>query len=178
MPNLSFITPSKPKPNLNRIPKKIISGIKTQLTKEICHQITFSYGDELTLDFGEMSAYNHPKLAHLCKGSWQLGTRATQWNLRQNNVVLISSAQLIDSKDQIREEMLQKLQNKKLDDFVIDASMRLTLVFEDNYQFILEPDLEDDSGLAHWELWMPTEEVLTVGPGYLWECKSIHTCYQ
>jgi hypothetical protein len=42
------------------------------------------------------------------------------------------------------------------------------LSFEDDYQLILEPNLEDDSGLAHWELFMPTEQILTVGPGYFW----------
>jgi len=68
-----------------------------------------------------------------------------------------------------------KLEHKKLIDLKIDAeTLRLTLSFEDHYQLILEPDLEDDSGLAHWELFMPTEQVLTVGPDYFWSCKSIY----
>ena len=53
--------------NLNQIIQPIIG--------ETCHQIAFSYGDELLLNFGEMTAYSHPKLSHLRKGSWQLSTR-------------------------------------------------------------------------------------------------------
>ena len=57
---------------------------------------------------------------------------------------------------------------------VIDANnISLTLLFEGDYKLILEPDLQDDSGLAYWELFMPTEQVLSVGPGLFWECKSI-----
>ena len=74
-----------------------------------------------------MSAYTHPKLAHLSKGSWQFGTRATPWFFKQGD-----------------------------------------------RQLILQPDFQDDSGLPYWELFMPTEQVLTVGPEFFWECKSIH----
>ena len=73
---------------------------------------------------------------------------------------------------------LQCLENKKLTNFVIDSNnFKLTLSFEDHYELILEPDLEDDSGLAYWELMMPNEQILTVGPGMFWECKSIHERY-
>jgi hypothetical protein len=71
------------------------------------------------------------------------------------------------------------LENKKLTNFVIDSNnFKLTLSFEDHYELILEPDLEDDSGLAYWELMMPNEQILTVGPGMFWECKSIHERYE
>jgi hypothetical protein len=136
--------------------KQIMEGI----IGEICHQIDFSYGDELQLDFGEMTAYSHPKLAHLYKGSWQLGTRATEWTLKQNNKVLHKA---------------HLLQEKKLNSFIVNAnSMGLTLFFENDYQFILKPDLQDDSGLSYWELMMPNEQILIVGPGLSWQCKSIH----
>ena len=73
---------------------------------------------------------------------------------------------------------MQQLENKELINLVIDAqNISLTLLFEGNYQLILEPDLQDNSGLAYWELFMPTEQVLTVGPGLFWECKSIHERY-
>jgi hypothetical protein len=73
---------------------------------------------------------------------------------------------------------LRLLENKKLTDFVIDSdNFKLTLSFEDNYQLVLKPDLEDDSGLAYWELMMPNEQILIVGPGLFWECKSIHEPY-
>jgi hypothetical protein len=71
--------------------------------------------------------------------------------------------------------ILQDLENKKLTNFVIDPhNFQLTLSFEEGYELVLKPDLEDDSGIAYWELIMPNEQILIVGPGMFWECKSIH----
>lgn len=160
------------KPNI----EQIISVITKPIIGEICHQVIFSYGDELRLDFGEMSAYTHPKLAHLCKGSWQFGTRATPWVFKQGDRILTSSLPVdIDAEIDAVKKVLQQLENKELIDFAIDAdNISITLVFEGDSQLILQPDLQDDSELAYWELFMPTEQVLTVGPGFFWECKSIH----
>ncbi|MEA5576589.1 hypothetical protein [Anabaena sp. UHCC 0451] len=152
-------------PNLNQITQPIIG--------ETCHQIGFSYGDELILDFGEMTPYNHPKLADLRQGSWQLSTRATPWYLMMNNMFLfIPAPQFTTDHAQV---MLKDLENKQLTNFVIDPNnFQLTLSFADSYELVLKPDLEDDSGLAYWELMMPNEQILIVGPGQFWECKSIH----
>jgi hypothetical protein len=141
---------------------------------ETCHQIGFSYGDELILDFGEMTPYNHPKLADLRQGSWQLSTRATPWYLMQNNMFLFLP--LLPGLTTDHAQMyLQDLENKKLTNFVIDPNnFELTLSFEEGYELVLKPDLEDDSGIAYWELIMPNEQILIVGPGMFWECKSIH----
>lgn len=167
----------------NRKPdiEQIISVITKPVIGEICHQVIFSYGDELRLDFGEMSAYTHPKLAHLRKGSWQFGTRATPWVFKQGDRILTSSLSVnIDAEiDELKidnvKKVLQQLENKELIDFVIYArNISLILFFEGDYKLILEPDLQDDSGLAYWELFMPTEQVLTVGPGFFWECKLVH----
>ncbi len=163
-------------PNL----EQIISVITKPIIGETCHQVRFSYGDELRLDFGKMSAYSHPKLKHLYKGSWQFGTRATPWVFKQGDQVLTSALQVnIDAEiDSVKKLLQQLLENKELINFVVDAqNISLTLLFEGNYQLILQPDLQDNSGLAYWELFMPTEQVLTVGPGLFWECKSIHERY-
>lgn len=162
--------------NLNQIIQPIIG--------ETCHQIGFSYGDELILDFGEMQPYNHPKLKHLNKGSWQLFTRATPWSLTFGNLLsgIHSSILDIHPNNEFVERLLQPLENTKLTNFALGGNhdFTLTLSFEGednyNYKFILEPDLEDDSGLAYWELLMPNEQILIVGPGQFWECKSIHEC--
>jgi hypothetical protein len=89
---------------------------------------------------------------------------------------LISTSELdTDEEIEAGKSIAKQLENKKLLEFVIDGqTINLTLGFEDNYQLILEPDIEDDSGLAHWELFMPTAQILTVGPSYLWSCKSIY----
>jgi hypothetical protein len=156
--------------------EKIIPTITQPIIGEICHQVSFSYGDELELDFGEMTPYDHPKLAHLLKGSWRFGARATPWTVKHGDrVLVVTSESDTDQETENAKVIVKQLEHKKLVDLTVDAeTIRLTLSFEDNYQLILEPDLEDDSGLAHWELFMPTEQILTVGPGYFWSCKSIH----
>ena len=170
--------------NLENYIKEIISVITKPMIGEICHQVTFSYGDELRLDLGEMSAYTHPKLAHLRKGSWQFSTRATPWILTQGEQVLTASLQVnidaerYDIQIDALKEVLRQLENKELINLsFIPNNMGLCLVFEGDYQLILEPDLPDDSGLTYWELLMPTEQLLTVGPGLSWECTSSHERY-
>ena len=155
---------------------KIIPVIVQALVGETCNQVSFSYGDELKLHFGEMTPYEHPKLAHLLKGSWRFGARATPWTVKHNNQVLvITSESDTDEQIAIAKEIVKQLEQKKLIDLTVEAdTIRLTLSFEDGYQLILDPDLDDDSGLAHWELFMPTEQILAIGPGYFWSCKSIH----
>lgn len=163
---------SKVNHNLN----KIIPVITQSLIGETCHQVSFSYGDELKLDFGEMTPHKHPRLAHLLKGSWRFGARATPWTLRhKDQVLVVTSESDTDEQIAIAKEIVKQLEHKKLLDLTVEAeTIQLTLSFEDNYQLILDPDLEDDSGLAHWELFMPTEQILAVGPGYFWSCKSIY----
>lgn len=143
---------------------------------EVCRQVSFSYGDELTLDFGELTPYNHPQLVGLLKGSWQLTTRATPWSLKHHDHWLAIPSTL-DTEEEITKakNLVKQLENKKLLDLTIEEDTTcLILSFEADLQFILEPDLADDSGLAYWELLMPTEQILTVGPGYFWSCKSIN----
>ncbi len=156
--------------------EKIIPSITQPMIGEICHQVSFSYGDELELDFGEMTPCEHPKLAHLLKGSWRFGARATPWTVKHKNQVLVVTSEAdTDEQIAIAKEIVKQLEQKKLIDLTIEANtIRLTLSFEDDYQLILDPDLDDDSGLAHWELFMPTEQILAIGPGYFWSCKSIH----
>jgi hypothetical protein len=92
-----------------------------------------------------------------------------------DRVLVVTSESDTDAETESAKAIVKQLEHKKLVDLTVDAeTIRLTLSFEDDYQLILEPDLEDDSGLAHWELFMPTEQILTVGPGYFWSCKSIH----
>jgi hypothetical protein len=155
---------------------KIIPVIVQALIGETCNQVSFSYGDELKLHFGEMTPYDHPKLAHLLRGSWRFGARATPWTVKHNNQVLVVTSESdTDEQIAIAKEIVKQLENKKLLDLTIEAdTIRLILSFEDDYELILDPDLDDDSGLAHWELFMPTEQILAIGPGYFWSCKSIH----
>jgi len=164
------------KPIIKPSIEKIIPNIIQPMIGEICHQVSFSYGDELELDFGEMTPCEHPKLAHLLKGSWRFGARATPWTVKHNKQVLVVTSEAdTDEQTAIAKDIVKQVEQKKLIDLTVEAdTIRLTLSFEDDYQLILDPDLEDDSGLALWELFMPTEQILAIGPGYFWSCKSIH----
>ncbi len=134
------------------------------------------YGDELGLDFGKMIPYDHPKLAHLLKGSWRFGARATPWTVKHHEQILVVTAEAdTDEQTAIAKEIVKQLEHKKLLNLTVEAdTLQLTMSFKDSYQLILNPELDDDSGLAHWELFMPTEQILAIGPGYFWSCKSIH----
>lgn len=151
---------------------EIISLIVKPLIGEVCSQVRFSYGDELVLDFGELSNYNHPKLSYLQKGSWQLCTRATDWILTKENIGQISSFNAATNFD-IAKEAIKQLKNKKLIEFSINYhSFYCCLTFDDNYHFILQCDYEDEIDLAYFELFMPEHKVLVFGPKLNWEFKS------
>jgi hypothetical protein len=155
---------------------KIVPDLTAQLIGESCQQVRFSYGDELWLDFGEMSPYSHPKLKDLRKGSWRFGVRATPWLLKQAEQIIVNS-EIPESDEEIlnaKKLVRQSLENKKILSLEINPhTLQLQLCFEKNYELILQPDL-DDSDLAYWELFMPTQQILEIGPGYFWSCKSIH----
>jgi len=166
-----------------QLQKKHFPAIFSQLTQDLmgetCTQIHFSYGDELCLDFGELSPYHHPKLRHLLEGEWILCTRATPWKIYENQKLILDSEipQTDEEIEEAKELAKEKLQGKILVNLEIDGEMLTTsLHFDDRYSLVLYPDL-DDEDLQHWVLFMPSEQVLAIGPGYNWSCKSIHDRY-
>lgn len=146
----------------------VISLILKQLKDEVCTQIHYSYGDELILDFGELSNHTHPKLNHLQKGEWQLGFRASEWKFFKDGKFKTSSNILHENKD-----LLHLIVNNKLTDVVIDQeTFKCTLKFENNFRIEIECDLESNDDLAHFELFMPEHKYLSFGPKLDWEYKS------
>ncbi len=143
---------------------------------EICHQVRFSYGDELHLDCGEMSYEDHPKLKNSLKGSWRFGVRATPWLLKNADHLLLDSEQPESDTEILAAKTLTQtsLENKKILKIEVNPeNLELQLFFEEDYKLILQPDL-NDLDLTYWELFMPNEKILEIGPGYFWSCKSIH----
>ncbi len=174
---ISTKIPDTTNPNI-QISQEIVNVINIlteQLIGEICHQVRFSYGDELHLDFGEMSRCDHPKLRNLLKGNWQFGARATPWLLKKSGQLLLKSeepetdAEIKNAKQLTRES----LENKKILKFEVNPeNLELQLLFEEDYELILQPDLED-LDLSYWDLFMPNDKVLEVGAGYFWSsCSS------
>jgi hypothetical protein len=157
----------------------IVAILTRPLIKETCTQVSFSYGDELCLDFGVLTPEDHPKLQGLLKGSWQLGTRATPWLLKKAGQILLDSEKP-ETGDEIKnaKKLTQdSLVNKKILKFEVNSdNLELQILFEDDYELILQPDLED-LDLSYWDLFMPNDKVLEVGAGYFWSCKSVHDRY-
>ncbi len=176
-----MVTSIKTTDQVNNIQEgKNISDIVAVLTKslitETCNQVYFSYGDELSLDFGVMTPEDHPKLQGLFKGVWQFGTRATPWLLKKADQLLLDSeVPETDADIKLAKKLTQEsLENKKILKFETNPdNLELRLCFEENYELILQPDL-NDLDLSYWDLFMPNEKFLEVGPGYFWVCKSVH----
>jgi len=157
----------------------IVNILTKKLIGEKCGQVRFSYGDELCLDFGEMIDSLHPKLRNLQKGSWRFGARATPWQLKQADKLLVDS-ELLESDQEIAEAkqfVRESLENQKILKIEVNPlDLTLQLLFEENYELLLQPNLAD-SDLAYWELFMPTQEILVIGSGYSWSKSSIHDRY-
>jgi hypothetical protein len=66
---------------------QIISGV----IGESCWKVSLSYGDELTLHIGERIPYVQKSMVGKEKGSWILGTRATQWRIDSPSETLVTS---------------------------------------------------------------------------------------
>ncbi len=164
--------------------QNIILAIIQPMVGETCHTVKFSYGDELRLELGEMLSCQSAKLQNVVKGSWRLGARATPWQLKQDHQILVPFPSSDDLQEHDLNPMKQTvncLEGQALIEVeFIPHSLGLILHFTGNYQLSLRPDLSDnyeDSDLAYWELFMPTEQLLSVGPGYFWSCRSIHERY-
>jgi hypothetical protein len=169
-----------------------------QLVGQPFLQFRFSYGDELSLHFGDPLAYASPKLKGLVKGSYIVGTRASSWRLRSTSPPVI----VIGSQDYpVREGQsdrpsapLKAFSVKELEhsDFVhrgarvlfadaipLHHSEReafgygLALVFSDVASLLVVPESAEkpdtaEGGTADWELFTPYERYLRVGPGVRW----------
>ncbi|WP_353258804.1 hypothetical protein [Prochlorothrix hollandica] len=164
-----------------QLQKVLLPGIFQHLTQslvgETCTQVHFSHGDELCLDFGPLSPCEHPQLTHLKRGTWGLCTRATPWKLYGDRQLLLDS----DAPQTDREIAQAKgfsrdtLQGKTLLNLTLDPeTLETSLSFSENHALILYPDLWDEDELQHWVLLMPSAQVLAIGPGYRWACRSVH----
>ncbi|MGA1285180.1 MAG: hypothetical protein ACO34J_14140 [Prochlorothrix sp.] len=161
--------------------KKLLPGIFQHLTQalhgETCTQVHFSYGDELCLDFGPLSPCEHPKLTHRKRGTWELCTRATPWKIYRDRQLLLDSESPNTDREIAQAKAIAQdtLQGQILKTFNLNPeTLETELSFSEHYTLIFYPDLWDEDELQHWVLFMPSEQVLAIGPGYHWACRSIH----
>lgn len=157
----------------------------------------FSYGDELSLHFGEPRPYPSPKLKHLVKGSYILGARASRWFLRAGSPPVVvfcaedsqphkGPALKPMSQDTLEQsEVIQRGARIALASVVPFRHLQsederygslygygLSLVLSDGSSFLIAPESADRlspaDAIADWELFTPEERHLSVGPGVWW----------
>jgi hypothetical protein len=141
-----------------------------------------SYGEELTLHFGESHAMSHPKLCHLNEGSHIVRTRLSGWEwLRQGEPPIgMGPREEISSDDMHKRcDLLNQLLPKGTS--VLSAHPRerseggavqrdLVVIFSDWSRLLVNPDGEqqivesDEEEIADWEI-ITTDGCLLVGPG-------------
>jgi len=151
---------------LNTSDLRIVHTIVDRLLCETCWQAKFSYGDELTLHFGDRVSYAQSSMANLEKGSWILGTRGTNWQLSRASHCIVNS----DATPEIMRENVRQIEGLALTALDINyPSLGLILTFEEQLQLSVLPCLADDEyELPYWELFTPEHYVLKVGSRLTW----------
>ncbi len=150
-----------------------------------------SYGDELTIHFGDLRPARSPRLKHKLYGSYILGVRGSPWILKSGSepVVISSGVVLFDpappdfgeplSKEQLEAGTFVEPESRVLAaiPFVVKpvVGFGLRLRMTDGSTLLVlpttsEPDEPDEEGLpqlADWELVTP-RGLLSAGPHREW----------
>lgn len=148
-----------------------LHAIANRVVGEICWKAALSYGDELTLHFGEQIPYLQPSMAGRKKGAWILGTRGTAWQLDQPvGTTINAEADLLS----ILKREVRQLEGSILQSLDIGYPvLSLSLNFSQGSQLTITPSIRDDEfDLPYWELFTPDCQVLKVGPKTSWSLIS------
>lgn len=145
-----------------------------------------SYGDELTLHFGDLKHGSSSKMRSKLYGSYILGLRGSPWMLKSDSRGFLidagiafghesseppSGAEVI-SKDQLEREPPIEPGSRVVRTFVVPVvqtkSWGLVINFSDGSTLFVRPDEADaEEELADWELISPAG-TLSTGPGLTW----------
>jgi hypothetical protein len=148
----------------------------------------FSYGDELTLHFGDLRPARSPKLKDKPYGAYVLGVRASLWVLKSGAEPIVVASGVVPilppQGRALRNEELEKASFIEPESRVLSATpfavkpagvFGLQLRMSDGSALSVlpappEPDEPEDDGqpeLADWELSSP-QGFLSAGPGLAW----------
>jgi hypothetical protein len=173
-----------------------LSELQAYLTQLVGEPFCFarvSYGDELTLHFGDLRPARSPKLRNKPYGSYILGVRGSSWVLKSGSEPLVLTAGL-NSEDipnrlgkPIRKEDLEANPLISPQSRVVAATpfvvkpingFGLQLRFSDASTLLILPTLPESEPeeahpeivVADWELSSP-QGLLSAGPGLDWSFK-------
>lgn len=162
----------------------------TQLVGEPFRLARVSYGDELTLHFGDLRPARSPKLKNKPYGSYILGVRGSPWLLKSGSEPLVLTAGLDGESlphglgKPIRKEELEANPHISAESRVLAATpfvvkpvngFGLQLRLSDGSSLLILPTIADaeidastpEIALADWELTSP-QGLLSAGPGPNW----------
>lgn len=147
-----------------------------------------SYGDELHIHLGGERFCKYPRGRGTVMGTYVVTTRASAWSLLSgtHSVLLASDTDIVNSANAegtgVNQEDIHIVESKDYiapgstvqaaNPFVTKYGFGLALKFTDSSEFFLVPsapepeDAEDP--IADWEVLMPGEHLLKVGPGLTW----------
>jgi len=167
-----------------------------QLVGQPFRFLRFSYGDELTLHVGQPTQYRSSRLAHLSRGSYVIGARASYWFLRTHvpPAIIVGDSRPLSYASKHRKPLTPEQVEKSellrpgariagVDAITLGTGTRSA------YGFGLSLSLEDSASLlvlpaprlgrnrrqqlvADWEVFTPYERYLSVGPGLRWSYLS------
>ena len=165
-----------------------LSGLQSDLAQLVGEPFRFarvSYGDELTLHFGDLRPAKSPKLKGKLYGAYVFGSRGSPWIVKSGSQSLVLTADLDGHPGEpVRKEDLEANPLVAPDSRVLAATAFVVkpanahgveLRFSDGSTLRILPTLAeaDDPAdaalpaLADWELASPAG-LLSVGPGLTW----------
>lgn len=173
-----------------------LAGLDAYLSQLVGEPFRFarvSYGDELTLHFGDLRPGRSPKVRHLSYGAYILGLRASSWVLKSGTAPLIvaSDAEFASassefgkplSKEELEAGKFVEPESRVLSTTAFEVKIAgefgLQLRMSDGSALLVLPAIPESDDprdaelpqLAAWELSSP-QGLLSAGPGLTWSFK-------
>lgn len=178
--------------NASHGPQSSLQGLNRQLLQLIGEPFQFtrvSYGDELTLHFGDLRPAKNPKLKGKPYGAYVLGVRGSSWFLKSGREAVMVAAEPDQAGQPLSKEELESGKFLVAGSRVLRAEafpigltegLGLRIRFSDGSALVIHPaavgaddetdGTSDDQELpeiADWELSTPNGH-LSAGPGQSW----------
>lgn len=127
--------------------------------------VKIGQGSFLTIEFGESLTGKADQTAH---GEWHLWAYLCSWRVEKKGQFIAGSG---DPKD-IMEESVKNIEGCRLEAFqIMPQTLDATLVFDKGmilklFSVLSENETNEES--PHWLLYIPTNKIITAGPGSKW----------